>query len=110
MHIAILCICLPTLKAFVKNISPSLLGTMPNQASQLSHTRKRSTLPQPSTFNNAASGRRWPTDSHDEELIGHNFSEVEEDFKDDQIYAMTTIEVRTSKAPSSLGVDNTQLS
>ena len=70
----------------------------------------RSTAPQPSTFNRIASNRRWPTDSHDQELIGNTCSELEEDSKDDQIYAMTRIEVQSSKAPSSLVIENLRLS
>lgn len=94
IHVAILCVCLPTLKAFIKVHAPVLLGTsfVTKHTTNASQSRK---APQPSTFNAAASSRRWKTDSHEEELIGHAFTELEEDPKDNQVYVMTTIDVQS---------------
>lgn len=106
----IFCLLFSLIEILFKHFAPSLLGTLASHPSHLSQTRTRSTAPQPSTFNRIASNRRWPTDSHDKELIGNTFSELEEDSKDDQIYAMTTIEVQSSKAPSSPVIENLRLS
>lgn len=88
---AIICTCLPTLKAFLKRFFPGVLklpssNNRPTAFSAGSRLNKRSATNHASLLSAGKSDRKWALMSRDEEALG-------EDGKSDQSYAMTTVEV-----------------
>lgn len=104
INLALICICLPVLKTFIRRFCPSLLGiwyssgSQPSNIGANSQPGKRAISLQPLSHHRAMrAGRKRDSDSHEIELVNHAaYVEIAEDGKSDQTVAMSAIPVKTA--------------
>lgn len=94
IHIAILCTCLPTLKAFVKRFFQNVFRQFDLQPEGFSHKSQRSLNPPASGLHPSKTNRNRASESGDERMLTKGpYLKLGEDGKSDQSYAMTEVEV-----------------
>jgi hypothetical protein len=104
INIALICTCLPVLKAFIRRFFPSLLQQISTSRSDdgaKGGSAKRIKPRQISSYHQAWAGRKRNADSHEEELVGHaggyaGYLGIGEDGKGDQNIDMNVIKVKTA--------------
>lgn len=88
IDMAIICICLPTLKAFInRHISALLAISSASRTDHFSQSKKSSMVP----FNLTVLNARRVKNSCDKDLINQRFSKLEECSASNQVYAMTSV-------------------
>lgn len=101
INVALVCICLPVLKAFTRRFFPSLLKLWSSAGAGYggSQSAKRSKSHQLSSHHAVRGGRKRNADSHEDDLVSNAaYLELGEDGKSDrdQHIAMSPIEVKTA--------------
>lgn len=104
INLALVCICLPVLKAFTRRFFPSILNLRTSSRDDAGNgsSSKRSKSMQISAHHHHSSkvGRKHNGDSHEEDLVRHaghpGYLELGEDGKSDQNIPMNAIEVKTA--------------
>lgn len=91
IDVAIICACLPTLKAFLKRFLPRMLGT--SVAKPTAYGYKNSGAAQVPSKSHA--DRKWQSDSHEERLTAP-YLELDEDGKSNKSYAMESIQPQSA--------------
>lgn len=103
INLALICICLPVLKAFTRRFCPSLLRVWYPSSNQHStggagsQSGKRVISLQPLSHHRGPRAvRRRDSDSHEIELVNHAaYVEIGEDGKSDQNVAVNAVRVKT---------------
>ncbi|MCJ1467552.1 hypothetical protein MMC07_006177 [Pseudocyphellaria aurata] len=90
LNLGLICVCLPTLKAFLKTYAPRMLQlTSSNHATGL-QSNNRSTHGRSHLDKSA---RKWPIETNEERLTGAVYLELNEDRKSDHILGSESDEV-----------------
>ena len=97
VNIAVICICLPSLKAFMKRHMPSVMryASSKKTSGRYRSSNKRSKANHSSVHHPIKMDKKWATESGDQQLTRAAYVELGEDGKSDQNYAMNGIEVKT---------------
>lgn len=91
IDVAIICACLPTLRAFMKRFAPRIFTKVSSNKPSSYGPRAIKRTTNPPSLTQGKSERRWENGSHEESLVGGTYIELGEDGKSDQSYAMTNL-------------------